>query len=164
MKDFTRRSFQIARSPTEVKLVYTGFLIFALIGYLTFVLIGLLRIGPGYEQIVVYYRGMEDEELFPRTFGQLLEVAHFHAFIEGVVLLVLAHLLVATSLRRDLQRWVILLAFGGTLADLAAPWLIRYAAPGFAWLQLASWVVIGGTALVLVGAPLYDMWWMRRKR
>lgn len=161
MKVFGNREFRIANSTTEVKLAYTGFLLFAFIGYLTFVLIGLLRVGPGYQEIVTHYRGSDLEEAaaFPRAFGQMLEEAHFHAFIEGLMLLVLTHLFVATKVSRRVKVWVILFAFGSNLADLASPWLIRYVAQGFAWLQIVSWSLMALTALVLIGVPLYEMWW-----
>lgn len=164
MKDFSRRGFQVANSPTEVKLTYTGYLIFAFVGYLTIALIGLLRVGPGYQDIVLHYRGSEDEELFPRAFGQMLEEAHFHAFIEGVTLLVLTHLFAATSVRRSVKIGMILLAFGSTLSDLASPWLIRYVADGFALLQLASWIGMGASALALIGVPLHEMWFKKQRR
>ncbi len=158
MKDFSNRGFRIAQSSTEVKLTYTGFLIFAFIGYLTLVLIGLLRVGPGYQDIVTHYQGSEAEEAFPRAFGQMLEEVHFHAFIEGLILLVLTHLFVATSVSRGVKVPIILLAFGATLMDLACPWLIRFISPGFALLQISSWIVMGTTALVLIGIPIYEMW------
>jgi len=159
MKDFSNKGFQIANSSTEVKLAYTGFLIFAFIGYFTIALLGLLRVGPGYEAIVSHYRGSElEEEAFPRAFGQMLEEAHFHAFIEGLILLVLAHLFVATSIRRKVKYAVVLLAFGSTLTDLASPWLIKYIASGFAYLQIVSWIAMEASALVLIGVPLYEMW------
>ena len=163
MKDFGNRGFRIANSTPEVKLAYTGFLLFAFIGYLTFVLIGLLRVGPGYQEIVTHYRGsgIEEGEAFPRAFGQMLEEAHFHAFIEGLILLVLAHLFVATSVSKRVKVGIILLAFGSNLADLAAPWLIRYVAPGFAWMQMTSWIAMVSSALILIGVPLYEMWWKR---
>jgi hypothetical protein len=159
MKDFSKSAFKISATSREVRLAYTGFLAFAFIGYLTLALIGLLRVGPGYRDIVIHYRGSEAEEAFPRAFGQMLEETHFHAFIEGVTLLVLTHLFIGTAVRRSTKSAVILLAFGATLSDLASPWLIRYVAPGFALLQMASWAFIAGTALVLMGVPLYEMWW-----
>jgi hypothetical protein len=160
MKDFKNRGFRISESGREVKLAYTGFLIFAFIGYLTLLLISLSRIGPGYQDIVTHYRGSEAEEAFPRAFGQMLEEAHFHAFIEGVTLLVLTHLFVATSVKRSLKTGTILLAYGATLMDLACPWLIRYVSPGFALLQITSWIMMGATALILIGIPIYEMWFM----
>jgi len=158
MRDFSKGEFWIARSSTEVKLAYTGYLVFAFIGYLTFVVISLVRVGPGWQDIVTHYRGSDAEEAFPRAFGQMLEDAHFHAFTEGLTLLVLAHLFVATSLQRSSKVLVILLAFGGTLADLACPWLIRYVSSGFAAVQLGAWITMAGSGLVMIGVPLYEMW------
>ncbi len=45
---------------------------------------------------------------------------------------------------------IILIVFLGILGDLLAPWLIRYLAAGFAWLQLAAWgaLWLGGGAMV----------------
>jgi hypothetical protein len=165
MKDFSEKGFRIANSSPEVKVVYTGFLIFAFIGYFTIALLGLLRVGPGYDAIVSHYRGSDlDEEAFPRAFGQMLEETHFHAFIEGLILLVLAHLFVATSIRRTMKTAVILLAFGSTLTGLASPWLIKYVAPGFAYLQMTSWIGMETSALLLIGVPFYEMWFKGGKR
>lgn len=158
MKDFSKKGFQISKSPTEVKLAYTGFLVFAFLGYFTIALLGFLRIGPGAEAIVEHYRGGENEESFERPIGQMLEDAHFHAFIEGVVLLILTHLLVATSVSKNTKITVILLAFGFTLADLASPWLVKYVSGGFAYLQITSWFMMLATAIVMIGIPIKEMW------
>jgi hypothetical protein len=158
MNDFKNRGFRIANSSLEVKLVYTGFLLFAFIGYLTMALMGFLRVGASTAAIVLHYRGSDSEEAFPRAIGQMLEEAHFHAFIEGIVLLVLAHLFVATSVSRRIKFIVIGSAFVSTLFDLASPWLVKYVAPGFAYLQLACWSVMLLAAAALISVPLYEMW------
>jgi hypothetical protein len=164
MKDFSRNGFQIRFSPPEVKAIYTGFLLFAAVGYLSLVAIAFTRVGPGYQQIVEHYRGAGDGDLLPRPVGQMLEELHFHAFIEGIMLLVLTHLFVATSFSRSFKATVVLLAFAATFADLVSPWLVRFAAPGFAMLQMACWVAMTGTAAVLIWVPIYDMWWKGGKR
>jgi hypothetical protein len=164
MKDFSNRGFRLSDSSIEVRLAYTGFLVFVFVGYLTIVLIGCLRVGPGVDEIVTHYRGSETEETFPRAFGQMLEEAHFHAFIEGLILLVLAHLFVATSVSRRIKVTVILIAYFSTLADLGSPWLIRYGAVQFAYLQMISWLLIVTSAVVLIVVPLYEMWFKENKR
>jgi hypothetical protein len=164
MRDFSNRSFRLSDSSIEVRFAYTGFLIFVFVGYLTIVLIGFLRVGPGVDEIVTHYRGSEIEEAFPRAFGQMLEEAHFHAFIEGLILLVLAHLFVATSVSRKIKVAVILIAYFSTLADLASPWLIRYVATPFAYLQVTSWLLMGISAMALIGVPIYEMWFKENKR
>jgi hypothetical protein len=158
VRDFSRRSYRIGHATTEIKVIYTGFLVFAAVGYLTLVAIALTRVGPSYQHIVEHYRGTENEDLLPRPVGQMLEEAHFHAFIQGVTLLVLTHLFVATGGSRRFKRNVVVTAFAATLADLASPWLVRFAAPGFAVIQMASWVLMTGTAALLIGVPLSDMW------
>ena len=164
MKDFSRQGFQIRFSPPEVRAIYTGFLVFAVLGYVSLVAIAVTRVGPGYLQVVEHYRGAGDGDLLPRPAGQMLEELHFHAFIEGIMLLVLTHLFVATSVNRSFKRSVIVLAFGATLADLASPWLIRFVAPEFAALQMLSWPVMTGSAILLIGVPVYDMWWNAQRR
>ena len=164
MNDFKSKGFRIANSATEVKLAYTGFLIFAFIGYLTIALIGLLRVGPSFDNVVMHYRGSETEEVFPRAVGQMLEEAHFHAFIEGLMLLVLAHMFVATSVTRKTKILVIVSAFVATLLDLASPWLVKFVAPGFALLQMTCWVVMIVTALAFICVPVYDMWFTRSRQ
>lgn len=164
MKDFSRQGYRLEQATPEVRAIYTGFLVFAAVGYLTLIAIALTRVGPGYQSIVEHYRGTGTEDLLPRPAGQMLEETHFHAFIEGVTLLVLTHLFVATSLIRPFKRAVVTLAFASTFVDLSSPWLIRFVAPAFAGLQMASWAVMTASAVVLIGVPLYDMWWKGVKR
>jgi len=160
LRQFTHSNFFLARASKETKLIYTGFLLLATIGLLTIFAFQAARIGIGYEQLVVHYRGGElrQEMAFPKTFAELLEVTHFHAFIMAIIFLALAHLFIATSLRFSLKSFITITAFLGTLIDLTAPWLIRYVSPLFALLQLLSWVGmwIGYVPMILV--PLYDMW------
>lgn len=68
----------------------------------------------------------------------------------GMVFLVLAHLFAVSGLGPRAKGAVVGVTFAGMLGDLLAPWLVRYAAAGFAWLQLASWVALwlGGGAMV----------------
>lgn len=160
MKHFTYPPYRLFAATREVKLIYTGFLIFAAIGMLTIGLYQFKRIGATHDLIVAYYRGGElgQEMAFPKTFTQLLETTHFHAFIMGVSFLILAHLFIATSVGPLVKWFLISLAFFSSLGDIAGIWLIRYVSPAFALLQLASWLAmwLGYGALILV--PLYEMW------
>jgi hypothetical protein len=158
MKDFSRPQFRLTNSSVEVKAIYTGFLIFALVGYLTVVIIQTTRIGFTPEAIAAHYRGGEDEDTFPIPFGQILEQTHFHAFTEGVILLTLGHLFLATGAARRFKQIVLWVAFGSTFFDLGVPWLIRYVAPEFAYLQMAAWIGILLSSAPLLFCPLKEMW------
>lgn len=165
MKNFTRQESWLSKSSFEIRLIYTLFIAFALAGHLSFVLISLSRIGPTYDKIVQHYRGGEGAEgsekgemSFPKEFPELLEVTHFHAYIEGIVLLVLAHLFAGVPL---VQRWkvgIIGLSFGSTFLDLASPWLIRYLSPQAAYAQIAAWIGMGISYFPLTLLPVYFLW------
>lgn len=160
MRHFATPSFRLGRAPWEVRLVYTGFLAFTLIGLATIGVFQTVQIGVRLSQVAAYYRGGEAETAltFPKTFAQLLEVTHFHAFIMGVVFLILGHLLLATAVSQRWKGGLLLGAFAGSVGDLAGGWLIRYVSAGFAVLQvlawLAFWIGYGGMLVVAI----WEMW------
>lgn len=160
MKQFTFPAYKLSTASHEVKLIYTGFLIFMAVGMLTIGLYQFKRIGATYDLVVAYYRGgdLGQEVSYQKTFTQLLETTHFHAFIMGMTFLTLAHLFIATSLGPRVKWFFLGLTFFSAQVDIAGPWLIRYLSPGFALLQLASWLAmwVGYGTLILL--PLYEMW------
>ena len=160
MKLFSASGYLIANSRSEVKLVYTGFLAFAAIGLATMAILEAGRIGFSIEGIATHFRGGDyaGEMRFPRPFGELVELTHFHAFIMGTVYLILAHLFVATVTPAWLRWSVLVGTLAALLLDVAAVWLVRYVAAGFAALLLASWLGewVGFTAMIAV--TLLQMW------
>jgi hypothetical protein len=180
MKNFVRRGSWIDQISPDIRWIYILFLVFVFVGHITFVLMSVYRVGVGYDQIVRHYRGSipckGDEEYkidplydrpcesgegegegmaFPKEPIELLEVTHFHAYIEGILLLVLAHLFVAVPLSTGFKRWVMGMAFGSTLMELASPWLIRFVAPQFAFGQMAAWIIMAISYIPLTLAPAY---------
>lgn len=160
MQDFARSGYQLRYARREVKLVYTGFLVFMALGFCTNGLFQLVRIGPTVHSIAVYYRGgdLGQSMGFPKTFAQLLELTHFHTFVMGIGFLILSHLMIATPPARRLKILFMGLAFAGSLGDVASYWLIRYHSPGWALLQLGSWggMWLGYGSMIVI--PLWAMW------
>ncbi len=154
MREFAKGQFSLRRAPRSLRLIYGGFLILAGLGFFSQLGFQIGRIGVTPSAVATYYRGGERGEVmaFPKTFTQLLEVSHAHAFVMAVVFLILAHLFVATSTPERLKAAVLVLAFVGTFGDLLAPWLVRYGAPWCAWIALAAWAAqaLGNLALVAV--------------
>jgi hypothetical protein len=153
MREFGRAAFSIGDAPRPLRLIYGAFLVLIGPGFLTQMGVQIGRIGVTPHAIAVYYRGSEagDVMAFPKTFGQLLEVTHAHAFVMGIVFLILAHLFIATSASNRFKAIVLAGTFVGTLGDLAAPWLVRYGAAGWAWLALAAWgLQATGNVLLIV--------------
>jgi len=160
MKAFAASGYLLRHARWEVRVIYTAFLALALVGMLTMAVFEVHHIGPTPSRVAAYYRGGEHggEMSFPKTFRELVEVTHFHAFIMGLVYLVLAHLFIATPLRPEIKRGFLLLTCAGLFGDLLSPWLIRYVSGMLAPAAILSWLAewIGFGAFVAV--PLVEMW------
>lgn len=160
MKAFGGRYYMLRDARFEVRLIYSAFLAFIAIGMVTVAAFQLHHIGATPAEVASHYRGGErnGEMIFPKTSRELVETTHFHAFIMGVVYLVLAHLFIATSVSPRIQQLMIVLAFAGLAGDLIFPWLIRYASGAFSYLLLGSWAAewIGFGAFVAI--PIGEMW------
>ncbi len=163
MKNFTKKGTWLDQTTLEIRWIYTLFAVLALIGHASFVGMAVFRVGPGVDAILQHYRGAEGDEMaFPKLFIELLEVTHFHAYVEGIVLLVLAHLFAACPISSFAKMAMILTAFGSTLLDLLLPWGIRYAssplAPSLAGAQVMAWFLMSLSYLPLTCLPLYFLW------
>jgi hypothetical protein len=123
----------------------------------------LKHIGPTPASVAAYWRGgtRGTEMAFPKTFRELIELTHFHAFVIGIVYLVLAHLFLATSARDGVKRFGVVIAFAGVAGDLLAVWLVRYAAAAFAYLELLAWACQWVGFGLLVYYPMKEMWFRR---
>ena len=154
MREFAKGSFVLRQAPRPLRLIYAGFLLFITLGLVSQLGFEIGRIGVTPEAIALYYRGGErgDVMTFPKTFGQLLEVSHAHAFTMAGVFLILSHLFVSTSISAPLKATVLVVAFAGLLGDLVGPWGVRYVGPAWSWLVLVSWIAqgVGNGALVAV--------------
>ena len=153
MRDFGKGSFSLRQAPRPARLVYGAFVVFAALGFATQLGFVLGRIGVSPVAIAAYYRGGEsgDAMTFPKTFGQLLDITHAHAFVMGIVFLVLAHLFLSTSAPARLKAAALVASFAGTFGDLLAPWLVRYGAAWCAWILIVSWAAeAGGYTVILV--------------
>lgn len=98
--------------------------------------------------ISAYYRGSEttsesalDNLQVARSFGTLLEVAHFHLVAMPVILFIVAHLYSMTPSGR--KRSAGILCYGGfvfALGDILSPFAVRYGSAAFAPVKLASFI------------------------
>ncbi len=158
MREFGKGGFSLKRAPRRLRLIYAGFLVLAAMGFATQLGFQIGRIGLTHSAIATFYRGSEsgDVMVFPKTAAQLLEVTHAHAFVMAVVFLILAHLFVSTSTPEPLKMAVLTVAFAGTVADLASPWLVRYEAASCAWIAFASWIAQGAGNLVLLAVSGWE--------
>jgi hypothetical protein len=101
-----------------------------------------LQIGFSYESVVEYYLGSEQDFRPPRSYLGMLEEAHFHFFAMAIILVTLNHLILFTKIGNFWKLLLILSSYLSALGDIAGGWLIRYVSPEFAYLKIASLIVL----------------------
>jgi hypothetical protein len=158
MREFAKGQFRLREAPRALRMIYAGFLLLTLMGLATQIGFQAGRIGFRPAAIARYYRGDDTGEVmaFPKTFSQLLEVTHAHAFVMAVFFLILAHLFAGTGVTGGVKTGVLAATFAGIVGDLAGPWLTRYAAAGFSWIVLQSWIAEGAGLAVLVAISAWE--------
>lgn len=110
-----------------------------------------------YGSVVEYYLGSEERFLTPRSYEGMLEIAHFHLFAMGMLLLVLTHLMLFVPLRNGLKAWLIALPFLSAALDEGGGWLVRFGHPAFAWLKIAGFLLLQTSLATLVGLSLWSV-------
>jgi hypothetical protein len=158
MREFAKGSFSLRQAPRPLRLIYAGFLLLVGVGIATELGFQIERIGLTPEQVAAYYRGGDDGAVmtFPKTFGQLLEVTHAHAFMMAAIFLILAHLFASTSTSNVLRGIVLSITLAGMVGNLAAPWLTRYGAAWCAWILLFAWAAQGAGSVLMVAVSAWE--------
>ena len=129
------------RKNTLLKLIVLFTVIFFVFLWITNLLL-YLQIGFSYESVVQYYLGSEADFRPPRSYLGMLEEAHFHFFAMAIILVTLNHLILFTKISNFWKLVLILSSFLSALGDIAGGWLIRYVSPEFAYLKIASLIVL----------------------
>jgi len=186
MRQFASSGFRLWNLGREARVLYTAFCLFTFLGIVSSALYyGDLVGGPGTRGIARYYAGKGEAALpacdatgaaagpaievpeeaergqpivVPITYRKLLEVTHFHLFTMPVVLLIVAHLFLATGLGERAKLAWIAAAIGSVALHLATPWLVRYAGSGLAFLHALSGVALTATMSMLTIYPVLAMW------
>jgi hypothetical protein len=146
------------RRNTLLKLVIVFTLLFFFFLWITNLLL-YLEIGFSYDSVVQYYRGNEAAFRPPKSYLGLLEESHFHFFSMAVILVTLNHLLLFTGISGFWKLVLILASFLSAFGDIAGGWLILYVSPLFAYLKIASVVILQislAFLLILVVWFLYE--------
>ena len=120
-----------------------------------------LKVGLSYESVVEYYRGSEESFRPPRSYMGLLEEAHFHFFSMAVLLVTLNHLFLFTGRGSGEKLLVIAASYGSAFVDIAGGWLVRYAAPEFAYVKIASFIVLQASLAYLMAVVTFYLFGKR---
>ncbi|MBI4516158.1 MAG: hypothetical protein HY699_10140 [Deltaproteobacteria bacterium] len=140
-----------------LKVIVWCFLVYTLILWLTNAGLYFAKMGLTPTSVVEYYRGNPERFLQPRSAYGLLEMLHFHSFAMGILLLTLTHLLLFVPISPAVKAWGIALAFAAGLAGELSGWGVRFVHVGFAYLKIASFLVLEGVILWLMILVAYAL-------
>jgi hypothetical protein len=105
--------------------------------------------------VVEHYLGSEERFLSPRSYRGLLEVAHFHFFAVGMLLMVLTHLMLFVPLSNRAKWWGIVTPFAAALLDEGSGWLVRFVSPLFAWTKIAGFLALQLSLAALMAGSIW---------
>jgi hypothetical protein len=113
------------------------------------------KMGLTPDSVVSYYLGSEEEFRPPRSYQGMLEIAHFHLFAMGMLLLVLTHLVLFVPVSVRTKVAMIAFPFLSAALDEGGGWLVRFVSPGFAWLKIAGFLALQTSLAALIGLSLW---------
>lgn len=138
-----------------LQLIIVLFVVYVAVLWLTNALLYFNKMGLTYASVSEYYLGSEEKFLPPRSYQGMLEIAHFHLFAMGILLLTLTHLMLFVPLRAELKPWFIVVPFSAALLDEGGGWLVRFVHPLFAYVKIISFVVLEVSLAVLICVSLW---------
>jgi len=174
------RPFPLERLSLEARVLYTAFLVFLAAGLGSAVWLYASSFGGlGGEAASAYYLGDAPTEAPAAADGpaldlpdegaagslrlaqsprQVMETFHFHLFTVPVVLLIVGHLFMLTSLGMRTKAAIIAATSISTFVHLVAPLAIRFGGESLGWLMPASVIAASLGWLPLIAVPLWEMW------
>lgn len=137
-----------------LRLVLSLFLVYVALFWITNWMLYFQKMTLDPASVVTYYRGDPSVEFGrpARPLGALAEVAHFHLFAMGMLVMTLTHLLLFLPIANRVKATLVVVAFASALLDEGAGWLVRYAHPGFAALKVGAFLTFQATLLGLLVA------------
>jgi hypothetical protein len=107
--------------------------------------------------VVDHYLGNEEQFRAPRTYRGMLELAHFHLFAMGMLMMVLTHLALFVPVSTRWKIALIVIPFFSAIASEGAGWLVRWGGAQFAWTKIAGLLLLQGSLAALVGIALWSV-------
>jgi len=138
-----------------LQVIVVLFLVYVALLWLTNAVLYFQKMGLGPSSVVEYYLGAEERFLQPRSFQGMVEIAHFHMFAMGILLMTLTHLMLFVPLSWNLKALFVIVPFAAALLDEGAGWLVRFVWPGFAVLKVAGFLLLETSLAALMVTCLW---------
>lgn len=142
------------RNPllAAVILLFLGYVVLL---WVTNALLFFRDMGLSYDAVVGYYLGDPERFTSPRSYSGMLEVAHFHLFSMGILVLTLVHLMLFADLSQRAKVFWMWTPFAFAVANEGAGWLVRFVDPWLAYVKIATFL---GLQLSLAGVVVITLW------
>ncbi|MDR4504954.1 MAG: hypothetical protein MRK01_09225 [Candidatus Scalindua sp.] len=101
---------------------------------------------------------------FPKSYREILEITHVHAFMIPLMVFVMSRILSMTDIREGVKIMVYSTAFAGTVMNVSGPYLIRFKSGVFSLSLLASYIVLGLCFITCISLSLWVMWFKKTGR
>jgi hypothetical protein len=116
-----------------------------------------MEMGLSYQGVVEHYLGSPEKFTRPKSIRGLMEVSHFHLFAMGIFLVSLMHLLLFVPVNGLLKLALIVAAFTSAFLDEASGWLIVFVSPYFAYMKIASFVVLQLSLITTIALAVWSV-------
>lgn len=113
--------------------------------------------------VISYYLGSTEDFTQAKSYQSMLEIAHFHVFSMGLLVLTLTHLMIMTNLSVLVKVWVSGMVYVSAIANEAAGWLVRFVHPHFAYFKIASFMVLQISLVSLIALVSISLLYARRR-
>jgi hypothetical protein len=116
-----------------------------------------MEMGLSYQGVVEHYLGSPEKFTRPKSIRGLMEVSHFHLFAMGIFLVSLMHLLLFVPVNGFLKVVLIVAAFTSAFLDEASGWLIVFVSPIFAYMKIASFVILQLSLITTIALSVWSV-------
>lgn len=139
-----------------LRLVLLLFLVYVLLFWVTNWILYFQKMTLDPASVVSYYLGDPAAEFGrpARPLGAMAEVAHFHLFTMGLLVMTLTHLLLFLPIAARTKALLVIIAFASAILDEGSGWLVRFVHPGFAWAKVAGFLLLQASLLGLTVAMM----------
>ncbi len=100
----------------------------------------------------------QEDYFIPKTYREVMEITHVHAFMIPLIIFVLSRILAMTGSDEGTKITVFAFAFIGAILNISGPYLIRYKSDIFSISLIASYVILCPCFITLISIPLCKMW------
>jgi len=140
-----------------LQVIVAAYSLYVALLWVTNALLYFSKMGLTPASVVAYYLGSPQQFTEPRSYLGMLEIAHFHLFAMGMLLLVLTHLVLFVPLQNRTKAWLIAAPFASALLDEGGGWLVRFVSPLFALAKIAGFLALQTSLAALVGLALWSV-------